>query len=138
MSDLNLKFQVECKETKLGEEVYIVGNSNELGNWNVNNSKKLSTDSNLFPLWESNPISFKSKSQLEYKYIIKSSSNNVKWENFDGNRLLNLSTLNNNTTYLINDGKYSDKSRQKINKSNETHFLLSKCNFLLNGKSSNQ
>ena len=121
MSDLNLKFQVECKETKLGEEVYIVGNSNELGNWNVNNSKKLSTDSKLFPLWESNPISFQSKSQLEYKYIIKSSSNNVKWENFDGNRLLNLSTLNNNTTYLINDGKYSDKSRQKINKSNEVH-----------------
>ena len=126
MSDLDLKFQVECKETKLGEEVYIVGNSNELGNWNVNNSKKLSTDSKLFPLWESNPISFQSKSQLEYKYIIKSSSNNVKWENFDGNRLLNLSTLNNNTTYLINDGKYSDKSRQKINKSNEVHVNKTK------------
>ncbi len=119
MSNKNCKFQIECKQTKPGEEVYIVGNSNELGNWNVNNSKKLSTNSNLFPQWESNPISFNSQSQLEYKYIIKSSSNNVKWENFDGNRLLNLSNLKNNTSYIINDGKYSDKSRQKINESNE-------------------
>ena len=79
----NLKFQVECKQTKPGEEVYIIGNSSELGNWNVNNSKKLKTNSNLFPIWESNPISFQSKSKLEYKYIIKGNSN-LNWENFDG------------------------------------------------------
>ena len=118
MSNINLKFQVECKETQLGEEVYIVGNSNELGNWNVNNSKKLFTDSNKFPIWESHPIQFQSKSQLEYKYIIKNKSNNVKWENFDGNRSLNCSSLE-NVEYLINDGKFSNKSNQKINKLNE-------------------
>ena len=81
-----LKFQVECKQTRPGEEVYIIGNSSELGNWKVNHSIKLKTNSNLFPIWESNPISINSKSQLEYKYIIKDSSNNVKWENFKGNR----------------------------------------------------
>ena len=91
MSDLKLQFQVECKETHPGEEVYIVGNSNELGNWNINNSQKLSTGPNKFPLWESHPILFQSKRQLEYKYIIKNSSNNVKWESFSGNRSLNLS-----------------------------------------------
>ena len=124
MSNLCLQFQVECKETQLGEEVYIVGNANELGNWNAQNSKKLSTSSNKFPLWESNPISFPSKSKLEYKYIIKNKSNNVKWENFDGNRTINLSNLD-DSFYVVNDGRFSNKSNQKINKSNgappETH-----------------
>ena len=120
MSDLNLQFQLECKETQLGEEIYIVGNSNELGNWNVNHSKKLSTDSKRFPLWESNPINFQSKSKLEYKYIIKG-SNNVKWENFDGNRSINISSLE-NSLYVVNDGKFSSKTNPKINKSNDINI----------------
>ena len=114
----NLKFQVECKQTKPGEEVYIIGNSSELGNWNVNNSKKLKTNSNLFPIWETNPISFQSKSKLEYKYIIKGNSN-LNWENFDGNRTINLSSLE-DQDYIVNDGKFGNKSKQTINKSYET------------------
>ena len=114
-----LKFQVECKQTRPGEEVYIIGNSSELGNWKVNHSIKLKTNSNLFPIWESNPISFNSKSQLEYKYIIKDSSNNVKWENFKGNRTINLSSLE-DREYIVNDGKFSKNSNQSINKSNGT------------------
>ena len=139
MSNLCLQFQVECKETQLGEEVYIVGNANELGNWNAQNSKKLSTSSNKFPLWESNPISFSSKSKLEYKYIIKNKSNNVKWENFDGNRIINLSNLD-DSFYMVNDGRFSNKSNQKINKSNgappETHN--SNDNYNHNKKKSNK
>ena len=114
----NLKCQVECKQTKPGEEVYIIGNSSELGNWNVNNSKKLKTNSNLFPIWETNPISFQSKSKLEYKYIIKGNSN-LNWENFDGNRTINLSSLE-DQDYIVNDGKFGNKSKQTINKSYET------------------
>ena len=139
MSNLCLQFQVECKETQLGEEVYIVGNANELGNWNAQNSKKLSTSSNKFPLWESNPISFSSKSKLEYKYIIQNKSNNVKWENFDGNRIINLSNLD-DSFYMVNDGRFSNKSNQKINKSNgappETHN--SNDNYNHNKKKSNK
>ena len=119
MSNLQLQFQIECKDTKPGEEVYLVGNANELGNWNAKNSQKLKTSSNKFPLWESNPISFDSKSELEYKYIIKNSSNNVKWENFDGNRSINLSGLGNDF-YIVNDGRFSNKSSQEINKSDGT------------------
>jgi glucoamylase len=94
MSNINLKFKIKCDETKFGEELYITGNTKELGNWNSNNSKKLMSDSKKFPIWESNQISFNSNSNLEYKYIIKS-SNNVKWENFSGNRELNFSKLEN-------------------------------------------
>ena len=118
MSNINLKFKIKCDETKFGEEVYITGNTEELGNWNSNNSKKLMSDSKKFPIWESNQISFNSNSNLEYKYIIKS-SNNVKWENFSGNRELNFSKLENNNFYLINDGKFNEKTEPKINKINE-------------------
>ena len=117
MSDLSLQFQIECKDTKPGDSVYVVGNSSELGNWKAENSQKLKTDSSRFPLWESEPISFNSKTQLEYKYIIKSGSKNVRWENFKGNRTLDLSSLENGL-YYINDGKYSNRAGQSINKSN--------------------
>ena len=113
--NLKLKFEVECNETQLGEELFIIGNSKELGNWNVNSSQKLITDSTKFPKWESNEINFKKKNPLEYKYIIKS-SNNVKWENFNENRILNLQDLKENN-YIIDDGKFNDKSNQTITKS---------------------
>ena len=118
MSNINLKFKIKCDETKFGEELYITENTKELGNWNSNNSKKLMSDSKKFPIWESNQISFNSNSNLEYKYIIKS-SNNVKWENFSGNRELNFSKLEINNFYLINDGKFNEKTEPKINKINE-------------------
>ncbi len=118
MSDknINVKFEIQCKETQFGEDLYIIGNSNELGNWNVNQSQKLKTDSSKFPLWETDNIKFKKKSPLEYKYIIKNNSNNVRWENFDGNRNLNLSSLQNDY-YIIDDGEFNNKLNQTINKS---------------------
>ena len=125
MSNINLKFKIKCDETKFGEELYITGNTKELGNWNSNNSKKLMSDSKKFPIWESNQISFNSNSNLEYKYIIKS-SNNVKWENFSGNRELNFSKLENNNFYLINDGKFNEKTEPKINKINEEEKNIKK------------
>ena len=48
MSNINLKFKIKCDETKFGEEVYVTGNTKELGNWNSNNSKKLMSDSKNF------------------------------------------------------------------------------------------
>ena len=114
--NINVKFEIQCKETQFGEDLYIIGNSNELGNWNVNQSQKLKTDSSKFPLWETDNIKFKKKSPLEYKYIIKNNSNNVRWENFDGNRNLNLSSLQNDY-YIIDDGEFNNKLNQTINKS---------------------
>jgi phosphoglucan,water dikinase len=123
MSNLSIQFQVECKDTKPGEEVYLVGNTNELGNWKSENSQKLKTSSNKFPLWESSPISFQSKSQLEYKYIIIGKSHHVKWESFDGNRTIDLSSLGNDF-YIVNDGRFSNKSNQQINKSDGAPVLV--------------
>ena len=118
MSDLNLKFQLTCQNTQFGENVFLVGNTSPMGNWDTNKSIKLNTDSSKFPLWESNIIPFKSKSNLEYKYIIKGQENNIKWESFQGNRQLDLAKLKNDEEYLINDGKFSNLIKPKITKIN--------------------
>ena len=118
MSDLNLKFQLTCQNTQFGENVFLVGNTSSMGNWDTNKSIKLNTDSSKFPLWESNIIPFKSKSNLEYKYIIKGQENNIKWESFQGNRQLDLAKLKNDEEYLINDGKFSNLIKPKITKIN--------------------
>ena len=117
MSEFKLKFQLICENTNYGENVFLVGNSSSIGNWNINNSEKLYTDSNRFPLWESNIINFKSKGNIEYKYIIKSQdNNNIKWESFPGNRFLDFSNLKNNEILLINDGEFSNLTNPKITK----------------------
>ena len=115
MSGLKLKFQLICKNTYFGENVYLAGNSSSLGNWNTNKSIKLNTDSNKFPLWESNLISFKSKTNLEYKFIIKGQENNdIKWESFSGNRQLALLNLDKDEEYLIDNGEFNSLINPKI------------------------
>ena len=122
MSDLKLKFQLICKNTLFGEKVSLVGNQSQLGNWDTNKSVELKTDQNNFPLWESNPISFNNNSNLEYKYIISNkNSHSIKWESFQGNRQLNLSNLNKDGEYIINDGEFSSNINPKITKINSNN-----------------
>ena len=120
MSYIKLKFQLICKDTIYGENICIVGNSNSLGNWDTNKSIELKTDSHIFPLWESNPITFNNKLNLEYKYIIMNKNyNNIKWESFLGNRQLNLSNLITDNEYLINDGEFNFNKNLRITEINQ-------------------
>ena len=125
MSDLKLKFQLICKNTVFGENVSLLGNQTQLGNWDTNKSVELKTDKHIFPLWESNPISFNNNSNLEYKYIISNkNSHSVKWESFQGNRQLNLSNLNKDGEYIINDGEFSSNINPKITKINSNNTKI--------------
>ena len=125
MSDLKLKFQLICKNTVFGENVSLLGNQTQLGNWDTNKSVKLKTDKHIFPLWESNPISFNNNSNLEYKYIISNkNSHSIKWESFQGNRQLNLSNLNKDGKYIINDGEFSSNINPKITKINSNNTKI--------------
>ena len=125
MSDLKLKFQLICKNTVFGENVSLLGNQTKLGNWDTNKSVELKTDKHIFPLWESNPISFNNNSNLEYKYIISNkNSHSVKWESFQGNRQLNLSNLNKDGEYIINDGEFSSNINPKITKINSNNTKI--------------
>ena len=68
---LYIQFIIKCDQTKPGEEIYILGNENELGNWNRSENNKLKTNKVMFPFWESDFIKFKKNySDLNYKYVI--------------------------------------------------------------------
>ena len=119
--ELRLQFQINCNLTQPGQEVYIIGNSKELGNWKKNHIKDIQRLYCIeFPLWQSIPISFKNRAILEYKFIIKNPSDNnpknINWEkNFSGNknRTLDITNLK-NSLYLIDEGIFNDNSNQKI------------------------
>ena len=105
---VNLKFKVYCKETKWGDNLYIVGNTNELGNWktdNLNESQKL--NGNLYPMWLSNIISIEKKDNIKYKYIIKG-PNKLKWEDCANRRLEFQYTIKRNGIYMVDDGFFGE------------------------------
>ena len=114
-----IKFIIEEEKTKLGENIYITGSSDSLFNWEKDKIIKLSTqnDKNAyikFPKWESDFIKFdKNITKLEYKYILKNNQNELIWEKFDGNRELDLSKFFGDGFYIIDDGKFSDKSKRE-------------------------
>ena len=122
--EIQLQFQIICNLTKPGEELYIIGNSKELGGWNQQDIKKTQKLNCVnFPIWQSPPISFENKSYLEYKFIIRNpsdnNSNNIKWEEkFQGNRTLDISNFK-CCLYLIDDGMFDQKSDHIITNLNE-------------------
>ena len=118
MSEKGLFIQFILKtETKLGQNLYISGSTNELGNWDKNKSIKLKTEEGKYPIWESEFIKFNDvNSVLEYKYILmpnyKNEKDSIEWETND-NRKLDLSKYKIGS-YIVDDGNFSDKSSQKI------------------------
>ena len=109
--EVELKFQITCNQTAPGEELYIVGNTEELSNWKIENIKETQRlYGNRFPIWESSPILFKNISSFEYKFIIKKPESNEvkKWElENKNNRTLDLSDFK-SSLYLI-ESKEFDK-----------------------------
>lgn len=85
---LSIIFSVKCNDTAYGESVYLLGNTKELGEWDVKRAHKLFTNERKFPEWESKEISFAHLPKFfEYKYLIKTNSGKIKWENFHNNRV---------------------------------------------------
>ena len=96
---IKIKFQIKYDKTKPGDDLYVTGEIKELGNWKSEKSQKLY--GNNFPTWESEEITFKNKCILEFKFFIKRKDNpNIEWENFKGNRKLDLSTLKNGSNII--------------------------------------
>jgi len=108
-----LIFEIEYKDTNLGDSLFVTGDRNELGNWKENNDNELHTDKDTFPLWKSNPISipYQDKLSLEYKYILKKRNGHIDWENFEGNRKIEIHDLK-CCTYIIKDEKFSQNSKE--------------------------
>jgi len=87
---------VECRRTRPGEAVFIVGSHPSLGLWSPSEAYALKTDAATFPLWSSMPLEFPPGKGIEYKFILQQEnrSGNATWEDFDGNRVVGPSAGN--------------------------------------------
>jgi alpha-amylase len=63
--------------TVLGQNIYVAGNNNTLGNWDT--GKALLLSSAAYPVWKLD-VSMSAGTAFEYKYIKKDGSGNVTWE----------------------------------------------------------
>ncbi|MET7788034.1 carbohydrate-binding module family 20 domain-containing protein [Streptomyces sp900116325] len=63
--------------TRLGQNIYVVGNQSALGNWNTGSALKL--DPATYPVWKLD-VSMPAGTSFEYKYIRKDASGAVTWE----------------------------------------------------------
>lgn len=70
---MKISFKLNNARTTLGEQIFIVGNQTNLGNWNLDKAKEMETNSSIHPAWISSSsaiILTKMDSQnIEYKYI---------------------------------------------------------------------
>ncbi len=75
-----MKTGKEENKTEPGENIYIIGEVEELGKWDVNKSISLTTNNEKFPKWESSIIQFNAKhTKFEYKYIKKKKDGSIQW-----------------------------------------------------------
>jgi alpha-amylase len=73
-----VNFKVTYSGTVVGQDVYVVGNTAQLGSWNTANAIKLS--GTAFPVW-SKIVNLTSGTAVQYKYIRKDANGgNVLWE----------------------------------------------------------
>ncbi|EPZ37456.1 alpha-amylase [Anoxybacillus ayderensis] len=70
-------FTVNNATTISGQNVYVVGNIPELGNWNTANAIKMTPSS--YPTWKAT-IALPQGKAIEFKFIKKDQSGNVVWE----------------------------------------------------------
>ena len=93
-----------CKyNTSFGQSLRLVGNIEELGSWNPENSLLLVTDPSIYPIWKSTteiicPVGM----EIIYKYILKSDDGNIIWENLPNNENRKI-TVSSQGKFIIND-----------------------------------
>ncbi|MER5948007.1 carbohydrate-binding module family 20 domain-containing protein [Streptomyces sp. NPDC001904] len=63
--------------TSWGQNIYVTGNKNQLGNWNTGNALKL--DPGAYPVWKLD-VPLPAGTSFEYKYLRKDANGNVTWE----------------------------------------------------------
>ena len=90
---VSLEFEVQCRDTKLGEVVKVTGSCPELGDWDPGLGLVLSTSPSDFPNWKGLALidAVGQRKVLEYKYLIASEADKAKrWEPIANNRAVAL------------------------------------------------
>lgn len=84
-------FVLNCSQTKPGDKLLVVGDSEELGDWEPVNASRLATSPQMYPLWNCT-VPLKRGKMITYKYCIGRPSDTpdvfskVIWEGHMGNR----------------------------------------------------
>lgn len=77
---VKVNFDVVAR-THWGQDVYVVGNTPELGGWGADGPGiKLDTDAGTYPSWKARDIELPLGSTLEYKVVKRSADGRVDWE----------------------------------------------------------
>ena len=83
------------RQTFPGEEIYITGNIPSLGNWSIENSEKMVTNIQEYPLWKSREnIIASQNSEIQYKYLIFKNGKFLQWEKTENNANLKVKIEN--------------------------------------------
>jgi alpha-amylase len=93
-NDINITFTCEQGNTENGQSVYVAGDHSSLGNWNLANAFKLS--SNEYPNWTGS-IDLPENTEVEWKCVKRDDDNastGVEWQSGDNNSFNTSSNAN--------------------------------------------
>lgn len=118
----------KCKfNTEFGQTLRIVGNIEELGSWEPSKSLIMTTNENLYPVWESTQeITGPVGMEIHYKYVVYDKNNNSYiWENLKENANRK-HTITSSGIFVVNDEKNTNNSyiQKLMEPSNENDFHI--------------
>ena len=80
-----LSFRVKF-ETKYGQSLYIIGNIEELGEWEPSKAIPMTTSKDIYPTWKiTKEFTCPLGMEIYYKYLVKE-GNNIYWEELNNNK----------------------------------------------------
>jgi len=80
-------FRWDCSDVRASEEVCVVGDCGELGDWDPASGLRLAPHENEPSFWQSAGVSLPMGKAVQYKYVIRESGGgDVRWESQEANR----------------------------------------------------
>lgn len=95
--------------TTFGQGLYIIGNIDQLGKWDITKAIPMYTEKGLYPIWISKKFDCRIGIEIDYKYFIKDGSKII-WEDL-GPNINRHFTVSTPWNIIIFDEQYNNKSK---------------------------
>ena len=74
-------------EVGFGEAIYLVGDQETIGNWDLDKAVELVTTPAAYPTWYTEtPLMLKTGEKVQYKFVLSRGGKLTRWESFEGPR----------------------------------------------------
>jgi len=84
---VHVSFTCSCSDTQWGDTLLIVGSAPEIGSWDPQRGRKLSTDASSYPAWScACQLDVSTHSTVEYKFVVHRADGSIAWEPLVANR----------------------------------------------------